>query len=180
MPLLGPGPDDPDDYELLMRSHARRAIEQAEELEAALHEAEPTVDLRATVDLDSWRKAAGPGVTPEIVQILVGPDPIERLASLVGIAAGIRGVLRFLESRGAAALELDDGVAVLVALSHLTEEPDLTLESVEPIRPTAGEWVGPEIGWRVSLRSRDLVYRAAIDGRGELMDWDVDNVGGAT
>jgi hypothetical protein len=129
----------------------RHGRERARLLEADVAQIVPGLPVRAIPDTEG-PKAAGPDNLVDLIQILVGTEPIDRIASYLAIAQGARILLSWLRRRGTGEIEVGDGVAILLAADAIhdaTGDRAVTLLSVDPVRQVAGSWEGPRSGFLV-------------------------------
>jgi hypothetical protein len=158
-----------DDRELRRRKDAARGVAAAEALENSLSSAVPTLPVRAIAQLSSEPKAGGPGVLlPEIFAVVLGDDPIGRIADYIALGVALRAGLNWLKAHGGKEITVDGGNAFLLASTAIHEAGgpnDLKLQFVQEIHSVAYDWAEWESelqGFLVGFRDNGTLYQVAV------------------
>jgi hypothetical protein len=161
------------DTEALERFWARSALARVDAVEGAVHQANPDVEVRLTAELQGRTDGGGGGgIEGELLRILVGDDPLGRVADLVALGVAIRGFKKWLEDRTGARVEISDGVALLVASEALQQETgatDSTVAFVTVVPPKAVDELGYIDGYVVGLRSDNALHIFVVSATGSVV-----------
>jgi hypothetical protein len=149
---------------------ARRGIEEAEALEAAISADIPQARLRVLAQIDE-PTAGGPGgdLGGTLIAFLVADDPIGRIGSLIAVAQGAIAVRKWLRDKHVESILIDDGTAVWLASEvafEATGSSDLTFNSVTRIKPMLSDWEGDYQGFLVTFREESRLVEVTVSRRG--------------
>jgi hypothetical protein len=172
-PALGIAPFEPavrpGDRELARRLEMKNRLRVAEALEAAIVEAAPGIEARATVDFEQGVRTAGPGLGGEVLRFFVSDDPLGRLADLISILGAVKAAKGWLEGHQSAAVRISDGVAILLAADALTESRGILDVSVHYCAPLDDLEDGySTVGFLVGLRHADGLTQVVVGASGRV------------
>lgn len=158
------------DAEAMERHWARLALARVDTIEGAMREAMPGLEVRLRAEIQGpVAGGGGGGIEGELLRILVGDDPLGRVADLVALGIALRGLKGWIEDRTKARVEISDGVAVVFASEALQEATgitDSTLAFVAAVPPKNVDEMGSLDGYVVALRTGDVLRLFTVSPTG--------------
>lgn len=161
------------DNEDFLRAWNRAELASAEALEGFAHEVAPDLRVRAPVEWNGPTTSGPGGVEGDLLQVLLGTDPIGLFADLIEIGGlawmGLKAALALASGR---VVGISDGYAVISASREIEIRYGVQateLVEVVGLHPHNLDRTGTPEGYSVTLRDESSLYQAVVSFEGVVL-----------